>query len=86
MTRSKSPSPGARSVVLGVCGSIAAYKAADLCSKLVQAGHEVTAILTTAATKLVGPLTFQALTGRPVATDWTRSEAGTCFTCRTPGV
>jgi phosphopantothenoylcysteine decarboxylase/phosphopantothenate--cysteine ligase len=62
-------------VVLGVTGSIAAYKAADLCSKLVQAGHEVTVVMTRAATKLVGPLTFSALTGRPVAVDpWDKPE------------
>lgn len=52
-----------------VCGSIAAYKGADVCSKLVQAGYEVTVAMSDAATKLVGPLTFAALTGRPVATN-----------------
>lgn len=56
-------------MLLGVCGSIAAYKGADLCSKLVQAGYDVTVAMTDAAQKLVGPLTFAALTGRPVATD-----------------
>lgn len=60
-------------MVLGVCGSIAAYKAADLCSKLVQRGHDVTVVMTHAATKLVGPITFAALTGRNVATEpWDR--------------
>lgn len=59
--------------MLGVCGSIAAYKGADLCSKLVQAGHDVTVVMTRAATKLVGPITFAALTGRNVATEpWDR--------------
>ncbi len=62
-------------VVLGVCGSIAAYKGADLCSKLVQAGHHVTVVMTHAATRLVGPLTFSALTGRHVATDPFEKEA-----------
>jgi len=57
-------------VLLGVCGSIAAYKGADLCSKLVQAGHDVTVILTRAASRLVGPLTFSALSGNAVALDW----------------
>lgn len=57
-------------VLLGVCGSIAAYKGADLCSKLVQAGHDVTVILTRAATRLIGPLTFSALSGNDVALDW----------------
>lgn len=56
-------------ILLCVTGSIAAYKAADLCSKLVQAGHAVTAIMTEAATKLVGPATFQHLTGNRVYLD-----------------
>ncbi len=61
--------------MLGVCGSIAAYKGADLCSKLVQAGHDVTVVMTKAATNLVGPLTFSALTGKAVAVDpWDRPE------------
>ncbi len=54
------------SIVLGVTGGIAAYKAADLASKLVQAGATVDVVMTEAATRFVGPLTFQALTGRPV--------------------
>lgn len=55
-----------REIVLGVTGGIAAYKAADLCSKLVQAGHAVTAVLTEAAERFIGATTFEALTGRPV--------------------
>ncbi len=51
-------------VLLGVTGGIAAYKAADLCSKLVQAGAHVDVILTEAATRFVAPLTFSALSGR----------------------
>jgi phosphopantothenoylcysteine decarboxylase/phosphopantothenate--cysteine ligase len=62
--------------VLGVCGSIAAYKAADLCSRLVQAGFGVTAVMTQAAQKLVGPLTFEALTGRSVVLDPFTREPG----------
>lgn len=58
-----------RNVVLGVCGSIAAYKAADLTSKLVQAGSLVDVVLTAAAREFVTPLTFRSLTGRPVFTD-----------------
>ena len=57
-----------RNVVLGVTGSIAAYKAADLASRLTQAGVSVHTVMTECATKLVGPATFRALTGRPVAT------------------
>ncbi len=58
-----------RSVVLGVSGSIAAYKAADLASKLVQAGAVVDVILTDAAQQFVTPFTFRSLTGRPVYTN-----------------
>ena len=56
-------------VVLGVCGSIASYKAADLTSKLVQAGALVDVVLTESAQKFVTPFTFRSLTGRPVYTD-----------------
>ena len=55
-----------REIVLGVTGGIAAYKSADLCSKLVQAGHAVTAVMTEAAERFIGATTFEALTGRPV--------------------
>jgi len=59
-------------VLLGVTGGIAAYKAADLCSKLAQAGAQVDVIMTEAATRFVGPLTFSALSGRPARVDmWT---------------
>lgn len=56
-------------IVLGVTGSIACYKAADLASKLTQAGADVDAILTESAAKFVTPLTFRSLTLRPVFTD-----------------
>lgn len=55
-----------REIVLGVTGGIAAYKAADLCSKLMQAGHAVTVVLTSSAERFIGATTFEALTGRPV--------------------
>ena len=58
-----------RRIVLGVCGSIASYKAADVASKLTQAGALVDVILTDAAQRFVAPLTFRALTQRPVYTD-----------------
>jgi phosphopantothenoylcysteine decarboxylase/phosphopantothenate--cysteine ligase len=54
-----------RRILLGVSGSIAAYKAADLASRLTQAGARVDAILTEAASRFVTPLTFQSVTGRP---------------------
>ncbi|HLB29200.1 MAG TPA: bifunctional phosphopantothenoylcysteine decarboxylase/phosphopantothenate--cysteine ligase CoaBC [Dehalococcoidia bacterium] len=55
-----------RRVVLGVTGSIAAYKAAELASQLVQAGAQVDVVMTEAAIRFVTPLTFRSLTGRPV--------------------
>ena len=67
------PRPLAR-VVLGVTGGIAAYKAAELARLLVKDGVRVDVVMTRNATRFVTPMTFQALTGRPVATDlW---EAG----------
>lgn len=58
-------------VALGVSGSIAAYKACDLVSKLVQRGHGVDVVMTTAACRFVQPLTFAALSHREVFTDET---------------
>jgi len=57
---------GNKTIVLGVTGSIAAYKAADIASQLTQAGARVDIIMTEAATEFVTPLTFRAITGRPV--------------------
>lgn len=57
-----------RDLVLGVSGSIAAYKAVDLASKLTQAGVNVHVVMTEAATKLVGEASFRAITGFPVST------------------
>jgi phosphopantothenoylcysteine decarboxylase/phosphopantothenate--cysteine ligase len=56
-------------IILGVTGSIAAYKAADLASKLTQAGAQVDVILSGAAEKFITPLTFQSVTGRRAFTD-----------------
>ncbi|MFA5189073.1 MAG: flavoprotein [Verrucomicrobiia bacterium] len=53
-------------VLVGVTGSIAAYKAADLVSKLVKAGHAIHVIMTREATELVAPLTFATLSRNPV--------------------
>jgi phosphopantothenoylcysteine decarboxylase len=55
-----------KTVVLGVCGSIAAYKAADLTSKLIKREHAVFVILTQNATQFVGSMTFQTLSKNPV--------------------
>jgi phosphopantothenoylcysteine decarboxylase/phosphopantothenate--cysteine ligase len=56
-------------IVLGVCGGIAAYKTADLASKLTQAGAQVDCILTESAARFVTPLTFASVTGRKAYTD-----------------
>lgn len=53
-------------IVLGITGSIAAYKAAELASRLVKAGHRVDVAMTRAATEFIAPLTLQTLTQRPV--------------------
>jgi phosphopantothenoylcysteine decarboxylase/phosphopantothenate--cysteine ligase len=55
-----------KKILLGVCGSIAAYKAADLTSKLVKRGHKVFVVMTQSATQFVGPMTFQTLSQNPV--------------------
>lgn len=57
-----------RELIIGVTGGIAAYKTAALVSRLVQAGAGVSVVMTAAATRFVGPVTFKALTGRPVGT------------------
>ena len=58
-----------REIVVGVTGSIAAYKAAEVVSQIVQRGAGVTVVMTRAATQFVGPLTFQTLTRRRVMID-----------------
>ena len=64
MTR---PFAGSR-ILLGVTGGIASYKSAWLARLLAKAGAEVDVVMTRAATEFVGPITFEALTGRPVHT------------------
>ncbi|RJQ41172.1 MAG: bifunctional phosphopantothenoylcysteine decarboxylase/phosphopantothenate--cysteine ligase CoaBC [Anaerolineaceae bacterium] len=58
-----------KNILLGVCGSIAAYKAVELASQLTKAGANVDVILTPSAEKLVSSLTFRSVTGRKVFTD-----------------
>lgn len=58
-----------KKILLGITGGIAAFKAASICSKLVQQGAEVRVIMTKAATKFVTELTLQALSKNPVYTD-----------------
>ncbi len=55
-----------KEIVLGVCGGIAAYKAAELVRLYVKAGAKVSVIMTAAAQQFITPLTFQTLSGRPV--------------------
>ena len=57
-----------KAIVLGVTGSIAAYKACEIASRLVEYGACVTPVLTKSATELVGPATFEAITGRRAIT------------------
>ncbi|HUB24376.1 MAG TPA: flavoprotein [Tepidisphaeraceae bacterium] len=55
-----------RSIIVAVCGGIAAYKVAEVVSGLVQRGAGVDVVMTASARKFVGPLTFATLSGRPV--------------------
>ncbi len=73
---SPSPSPLAgKTVVLGVTGSIAAYKAADLASKLTQLGAVVRTVMTEGAKQFIAPLTFQSVTHQPVAHElWSEDD------------
>ncbi len=65
-----------RNIVLGVSGSIAAYKAADLASKLTQAGAKVDVLLTPAAVHFISPLTFGGVSGRPAFVDMYDTASG----------
>jgi phosphopantothenoylcysteine decarboxylase / phosphopantothenate---cysteine ligase len=69
MTDQNLPILSRRRIVLGVTGSIACYKAADLASRLTQSGALVDVILSDAAQRFVTPLSFQSLTGRKAFTD-----------------
>ncbi len=66
MPLSRTGSSGPPRVVLGVCGGIAAYKAIEVCRRLVDAGVHVTPVLTEDATRFVGAVTFSALASEPV--------------------
>jgi phosphopantothenoylcysteine decarboxylase/phosphopantothenate--cysteine ligase len=71
-----------REVLVGVTGGIAAYKAAMLVSRLVEAGAKVSVVMTEHATRFVAPLTFQTLSGRPVGTDLYAPPEGFMPACR----
>jgi len=63
-------------IVLGITGSIAAYKAADLVSGLVKLGADVQVVMTREATEFIAPLTLQVLSRRPVASDLWKEGQG----------
>jgi phosphopantothenoylcysteine decarboxylase/phosphopantothenate--cysteine ligase len=65
-----------KNIVLGVTGGIAAYKAADLVRQLMAAGASVQVVMSEAATHFVTPVTFQALSGKPVFVDQWDARAG----------
>ena len=67
-----------KTIVLGVTGSIAAYKAADLASKLVKRGHEVFVAMTHGAQEFVAPLTFETLSRNPVMQSVFGEKNGWC--------
>ena len=58
-----------KTIVLGITGSLAAYKAANIASKLTQAGARVEVVMTESATKFITPLTLGSITSRPVVTN-----------------
>ena len=62
--------PGSKSIVLGVTGSIAAYKSAELASLLVKQSHEVFVVMTHDAAEFITPLTLQTLSKNPVTTSF----------------
>ncbi len=73
-TTASSPLAGRR-VVLGVTGGIAAYKAVEVCRRLVDAGAHVAPVLTEGATRFVGEVTFSALASEPVQTSlWSEAD------------
>ena len=65
-----------KTIVVGVCGGIAAYKAAELVSSLHKRGYQIEVIMTEAAQQLVAPLTFRTLSANPVRTAMFREHAG----------
>ncbi len=65
-----------RTIILGVTGSIAAYKAADIVSRLTEAGAKVYPVMTAEACKFIQPFTLQVLSRNPVATDLWKEDEG----------
>jgi phosphopantothenoylcysteine decarboxylase/phosphopantothenate--cysteine ligase len=69
------PSPSPLRILLGVTGGIAAYKSAELTRRFKERNADVQVVMTAGAQQFVAPLTFQALSGRPVRTDLWDSSA-----------
>ena len=65
-----------KTIVLGVSGSIAAYKAADITSQLVKKGADIFVVMTREATEFIAPLTFQTLSRNPVGIDLRKEGEG----------
>lgn len=65
-----------RTIILGVCGSIAAYKSAEIASLLRKAGHEVFVVMTRSAVEFITPLTIATLTRNPVLLDLSEEKEG----------
>lgn len=70
-----------KTIVIGVTGSIAAYKAADIVSQLRQRGHEIFVVMTPGAKNFITPLTLQTLSRHPVLHDLSEEEASSTFSC-----
>ena len=70
------PVPDSKNIVLGVTGSIAAYKAVDLASLLVKQGRDVHVVMTADALKFITPLAFKTLSRHPVVSDLYDEEEG----------
>ena len=71
------PNPGEKNILLGVCGSIAAYKSIELLREFQKKGFLVRVVMSPSASKFVTPLTFQALSGFPVVTEfWEENSVG----------
>ena len=77
MSTSEVPGLAGRTILVGVCGGIAAYKCASVVSTLRQSGADVHVLMTEAAQKFVTPLTFQAVSGNDVHTEM--FDAGTAW-------
>ena len=69
---------GVKRIVLGVTGSIAAYKAADIARQLTHAGHVVSVVMTRDAQEFITPLTMQTLTKQPAMADLFDEKEGWC--------